>query len=115
MLDNVNSQYIIQEIFEKIKNKRKLKIIKHDKRLMSKLNINKEDFEIYITLRVFNNKYKTNIEDIDMKELDLSDINIGNEGLKDLVKINFKGLELLDLGLNDISDINILENAILKI
>ena len=90
MLDNVKSKYIIKQIFENIKNKRKLNIIKYNKRIKIKLDIDKKDFEIYITLKEFNNKYKINIEDIDIKELKL---NIGNEGLKDLVKINFNKIE----------------------
>ena len=31
MLDNVKSKYILKDIFEKIKNKRKLNIIKYNK------------------------------------------------------------------------------------
>ena len=46
MLDNVKSKYIIKEIFEKIKNKRKLNIIKYNTRIKIILDINKEDFEI---------------------------------------------------------------------
>ena len=69
MLDNLKSKYILKEILEKIKNKRKLNIIKYNKITKAKLNINKEDFEIYITLKEFNNKYKTNIEDIDIRDL----------------------------------------------
>ena len=111
MLDNVKSKYIVKEIFENIKNKRKLNIIKYNKKIMIKLDINKKDFEIYITLKEFNNKYNINIEDIDIKELNLSNRNIGNEGLKDLVKINFNNLELLYLSENEISDINILEKV----
>ena len=80
MLDNVKSKYIVKEIFENIKNKRKLNIIKYNKKIMIKLDINKKDFEIYITLKEFNNKYKINIEDIDIKELKL---NIGNIVLKE--------------------------------
>ena len=97
MLDNVKSKYIIKEILVKIKNKRKLKIIKYNKRIKDKLNINKEDYEIYITLKEFNIKYYTNIDDIDIKELNLNNRRIGNEGLKDLVKIKFKELNKLDL------------------
>ena len=37
MLDNVKSKYIIKEIFEKIKNKRKLNIIKYNKRIKVRL------------------------------------------------------------------------------
>ena len=67
MLDNVKSKYIVKEIFENIKNKRKLNIIKYNKRITTKLNINKEDLEIYKTLKEFNNNYNTNIEDTDIK------------------------------------------------
>ena len=114
MLDNVKSKYILQKIFEKIKNKRKLNIIKHNKRVMIKLDINKEDFETYITLREFNVKYNTNIQDIDIKTLNLSGRCIRDEGLKDLIKIKFKGLNKLKLSENEISDINILEKVKFK-
>ena len=110
----MKSKYILQEIFEKIKNKRKLNIIKYNKRVMIKLDINKEDFETYITLKEFNVKYNTNIQDIDIKTLNLSGRNIRNEGLKDLNKIKFKGLNELNLDKNEISDINILEKFNLK-
>ena len=45
-----------------------MNIIKYNKKIKIKLDINKKDFEIYITLKKFNNKYNTNIEDIDIKE-----------------------------------------------
>jgi len=99
---------------EKIKNKRKLNIIKYNKRIKAKLNINKEDFEIYITLKEFNNKYKTNIEDIDIRELNLYRKNIKNGGLKDLSKIKFKELNKLNLRYNKISDISVLEKVNFK-
>ena len=69
------------------------------------LDINNKDFEIYITLKEFIYKYEIYIEDIDIKELKLNRGYIGNEGLKDLVKINFNNLEVLDLSENNISDI----------
>ena len=114
MLDNLKSKYILKEILEKIHNKRKLNIIKYNKIIKAKLNINKEDFEIYITLKEFNNKYKTNIEDIDIREINLSRINIENEGLKDLAKIKFKDLNKLYLRSNKISDISVLEKVNFK-
>ena len=114
MLDNVKSKYIVKEIFENIKIKRKLNIIRYNKIIQVKLNINKEDFEAYITLKNFNNKYNINIEDLDIKELNLSKRFIGNEGLKDLVKIKFKDLKELNLRGNKISYINILEKVNFK-
>ena len=110
----MKSKYILKEVFKNVKNKRKLNIIKYNKRIKMKLNINKKDFEIYITLKEFNNKYNTKIEDIDLKEVNLNYKNLGNEGLKDLFKINFNKLERLYLAANKISDINILENVNFK-
>ena len=109
MLDNVKSKNIIKEIFGYMRNKRKLNIIKYNKRILIRLNINKEQFENYIILKQFNEKYNTNIEDIDIKQLNLEDKYIGNEGLKILFKIEFKELKELNLSNNEISDINILE------
>ena len=65
-------------------------------------------------MKEFNEKYNTNIEDIDIKELKLKEQYIGDEGLKDLVKINFNNLKELDLSQNNISDINILEQVDFK-
>ena len=117
MLDNVKSKYIIEEIFEKIKNKRKLNIIKYNKRTLSRLNINIENFEIYEKLKEFYDKYGIYIEDIDIKDLNLNKKCIGNKGLKDLVEIIFKELkELKELNLsyNQITDIKDLEKANLE-
>ena len=114
MLDKVKSKYIIKEIFEKIKNKRKLNIIEYNKRIKSRLNINKQEFEIYKKLKKFNYKYKTNIDDIDIKELNFSERFIGKTGLKDLVKIKFKSLKELNLCKNKISNIKILEKVNFK-
>ena len=109
MFDKVNSKYVLKEIFGNIKNKRKLNIIKYNKRIQSKLGINKTDFKIYITLKEFNNKYNIDIDDIDITELNLSKENIGNKGLNDLAKIKFKGLNKLDLSYNQISYIYVLD------
>ena len=110
MLDNVNSKYILQEIFGKLEIIRKLKIVKYNKRIKAKLDIKKEDYEILLLpLKEFNNKYNTNIEDIFIQELNLSQMYIGNEGLNDLAKIKFKKIKILDLSENNISYIDILE------
>jgi len=114
MLENVKSKYIVEQICENLKNKRKLNIIKYNKNLLARLNINKEDFEIYIALKKLNKKYNTNIEDIDIKELNLGDKCIDNKGLKDLDKIKFKELNKLYLDANKISDINLLEKLYFK-
>ena len=51
MLDNLKSKYILQEIFANIKNKRKLNIIKYNKKISVRLRINKEQFEKYNLLK----------------------------------------------------------------
>jgi len=61
-------------------------------------------------LQEFNTKYKLNITDDNVTKLDLGSKNIGDEGLKDLCKIEFKELKQLYLSSNNISDIKILEN-----
>ena len=114
MLDNVKSKYIIKVIFENINNKRKLNIIKYNKKIKIKLDIDNKDFEIYITLKEFIYKYKIYIEDIDIKELDLSNRYIENDDLKVLEKVKFEKLEILNLSENKISDIKLLEKLILK-
>ena len=59
-------------------------------------------------------KYTTisaKITNTNITKLDLERKFIGDEGLKDLCKIEFKELKELDLGLNNISDIKVLENV----
>ena len=77
---------------------------------MNRLNITKKEFQSYMDLKEFNTKYDTNIDDIEIEELDLSQIKLGNEGLKFLGKIFFKGLNTLNLNDTEISDINILSS-----
>ena len=64
----------------------------------------------YNPLDEFNKKYNLNIQQ-DTTKINLESKDIGNEGLKDLCKIEFKELKILCLGMNYISDIKALENA----
>lgn len=52
MLSSINSKYVINLVFKHMRNTRKLKIIKHNKSLMKKLDINKTDFQIYKILKI---------------------------------------------------------------
>ena len=90
MLDKIKSEYIIKEIFNDMKNKRKLKIIKYNKRLYNKLDLGKKDFKVYEILQEFNKKYNINIEGIDIRELNLNNCSINIGGLKYLKRIEFK-------------------------
>ena len=107
MLDKIRSIYIVNRIFDFIKNKRKLKIIRYTKKFQKSLGITKKDFKVYELLQEFNQKYKTDIDDIDIFELDLTDKKLGNEGLNSLFKIEFKNLSSLTLCDNEITNINI--------
>ena len=62
-------------------------------------------------LNEFNKKYNLNIKDIKIEELELNSKYIGDEGLKDLVKIEFKELKKLYLNDNNIANIDALKNA----
>ena len=57
-------------------------------------------------LKEFNEKFSMNIENVDVKELDFDEKNIGVDGLIALGKINFKNLEKLILNDNEISEID---------
>ena len=111
MLATIRSSYILKLSFEHIRNKKKLNIVKYNKSLLSRLNITKEDFDAYIHLKEFNEKYNLNIEDVDIKELCLRNHHLGNEGFECLIKIKFKELKKLDLSRNKISDLTLLENS----
>jgi len=64
-----------------------------------------------ILLKEFNAHNNLNIQDTKINKLDLGRKNLGNEGLNDLSKIEFKELKELHLGFNNILDIKILEKV----
>ena len=75
-----------------MRNKRKLNTIKYSKIIKERLNIYKKDFEVYLYIKEFNNTYKVNIEDIDIKKLNLSNLYIRNDALTLLSTIEFKNI-----------------------
>jgi len=64
-----------------------------------------------ILLKEFNTKYNLNIKDTNINELNLIFGCLGDEGLNDLCKIEFKELKKLNLYGNNISDIKVLEKV----
>ena len=68
-------------------------------------NIKKE------TLKEMNQKFNLDIKDIEIKELNLEDKNLGNEIFEYLKRIEFKELKELNLFNNKISDIKVLEKV----
>ena len=68
MFENIKNKYILEMIFQCLKHKRKLKIIKTNKKMLDKLEITIKDFQVYETLKKFNEKFSSNIEDLDINE-----------------------------------------------
>ena len=62
-------------------------------------------------LKEFNKKYNVIIKDDKIEILNLRWKEIGNDGLRDLCKIEFKELKEINLHKNKISDIEVLKNA----
>ena len=114
MLDNIKSSYILNILFKYIHNKKKLNLIKYNKKLLNRLNISSENFKVYECLKEFNLKYDANIEDIDIEILEQKSKNLNNEGLEYFEKIGFINLKKIILNTNDISNISSLENLNLK-
>ena len=109
MLGGIKSPNVLKLVFDYIKNRTKLKIIKHNKIIQNKINITLEDFKVYKYLKEFKKKYLIKINDIDIKELAINNMEIRNQ-VEIFNKINFKELQKLDLSWNKINNINNLEN-----
>jgi len=58
MLKNIRNTNILKLTFSHLRNKKQLNIIKYNNKLLSRLNITKEDFKSYIYLKEFNERYK---------------------------------------------------------
>ena len=110
MLNNIKSKFILKKIFQYIEYRKELIIIKYNKQLSKNLDITIKDYENYI-LTKFNKKNNANITDINTVEIDLSWKKKGDKGLKDLCKIGFKELKKLNLHYNQIYDISVLAEA----
>ena len=99
MLGNIKSKLIMNKVFSNLKNKKKLNILRYNNKLQKKLNITTKDYELYVILKEFNDKYKTKINDIDNTELNIRGKYIGDEGSIDLFDLGFKNLIKLDMKL----------------
>ena len=109
MLNAIKSQLIMKIIFENIKNKRKLKVIKYSNYLKNKLNISIKNYETYELLKVLNVVLDRNIEDIDIDYLGFYHPRNIQGILKFLSKIEFKELACLNISYNKIRSIDALE------
>ena len=111
MLRKIRSKKILGIIFENLKKRVELKILKYNKKLLYKLNLSNKDFENFIYLKEFNNKYDLNLKDIEIKKLNLENKRLGNNIFEDLANMNFNYLNELNLNTNNITDLNNLTNA----
>ena len=89
-----------------LEKKRKLNILKYNKEIMNRLNIQKNDFEDFILLKEFNEKYNLNIKDLEIDELNLSCKKCGDEIFEDLNKCKLNKLKKINLYSNNIYDIS---------
>ena len=111
MLNKVKSIKVLNIIFGVLKKRIELKLLKYNKKIMYKLNIKKEDFEQFISLKEMNLKFNLVIKDIDIKELNLENKNLDNNIIEYLANIKFNKLKVLNFQKNSISDIRGLEKV----
>ena len=83
-MNNIKEKYPLITILGLLKKRVQFNLVKYNKILIEKLNIKKEDFENFKLLKEMNQKYKLNIIDIEIKELNLEARELGNEILDDL-------------------------------
>ena len=89
MLNNIKSKNIFQKIFRNIKKVIKLKILKHNKNYLNKLNMDLKDYQEFKSIRKFNEKYKLSLKNSDETCLRLNWELIGDEGLDYLSQLEF--------------------------
>ena len=97
MLNKVRSLKIFNNILGALKKRIELKLFKYNKKMINKLIIKKEDFEQFILLKEMNLKFNLDLKDIDIKELNFVNKNLGNDFIEYLSKINFNKLKVLNL------------------
>ena len=66
MLNIIRSKKILNIIFQKLKKRIKLNIVKYNKKMLDKLNINSKDFQEFKLLDDLNKKFNLEIKDIDI-------------------------------------------------
>ena len=93
MLDNIKSQKILRMIFNNLKKRVELNILKYNNKMKDKLNIIKKDFEDFLLIKKFNQKFNLNIKDVDIELFDNHEKNFGNEILEYFYEVEFYKLK----------------------
>ena len=89
MLNLIKSQTILGIIFQIVKYRTKLKIVKYSKSLMNKLNIKIKNFQDYLLLKEINHRYNLDIEDVDIEKIIISDKVLNDNFIEIISKIDF--------------------------
>ena len=93
MLKKIRSKIILITLFDNIKKRKKLNLLRYNKNLRDKLNIKIKDYQDLQTLKDLNQKFNLNIEDTDIKEFNIDDKLLGNELFQYLNNITFNKLK----------------------
>ena len=92
MLKKIRSKLILRIVFQNLKKRRKMNLIKYNKNYLSLLNITLKDFQDLILLKELKQKYNVHIEDTDIKQLNLINVEKIIEVIEFISQIEFKGL-----------------------
>ena len=104
-LKYIKSKFVLQLIFHNIKKMRQLKLVRYNKNLQDKLELDFIEFTSIKCLKEFGKKYNLMLT-LDDREINLKWKYGGNELLDYLSKINFNNIQILDISENKISDIS---------
>ena len=52
ILENINSKYILSKIYDNMTKKKKLKIVKYNKKIQNRLNLDVKDYEEYCKIEI---------------------------------------------------------------
>ena len=97
MLNEIKRKNVLKIIFEKLRMKKILNLLKYNKRLLDKLKININDYKDYLVLKQLNDKFSLNIDNTKIQSLDIGNNFLGNEILIYLNKIKFTNLKELNI------------------
>ena len=113
MLNNIERKVVLKKIFSFLQKKMLFKILKYNKKLIDKLNLEKEfnDFKIIKELNINYRKYLFYPDDSDAFVSDFRKSQTGNKIFNYLSKIQLNELINLNISENEITDIEELKNC----
>ena len=97
MLNEIKRKNVLKIIFEKLRMKKILNLLKYNKRLLDKLKININDYKDYLALKQLNDKFSLNIDNTKIQSLDIGNNFLGDEILIYLNKMKYQILKNLQI------------------